>query len=220
MQNELRASPRGRPSDASSRNPAADRRRSPRRPHSRAARRPPRRTPPFRNTGSASSARTDDRGTARTPCGRRGRPASSSPWSAWRRGSRGRNSRPDSRRSCRGWSAARAPACRTACSRAIDSRIHSRNPYAPFSPRYLRLFCSRSAHLSVQWSTNAGLAISLSISLLRFSRVGVVSAANARTSSGVGSWPVRSSETRRRNAASSIAGDGWIFSRCSLASIS
>jgi hypothetical protein len=35
-------------------------------------------------------------------------------------------------------------------------------------PRYFRLACSRSPHFSVQWSINAGLAISLSIRRLAF----------------------------------------------------
>ena len=50
--------------------------------------------------------------------------------------------------------------------------------------------------------------MSLSIVLARFSRDGLGSARNARTLSGEGSRPVRSSDSRRRNVASSVAGDG------------
>src|SRR5215472_1825608 len=81
---------------------------------------------------------------------------------------------------------------------AMLSRIHSRKPYTPFSPRYFRLDCRRSPHLTVQWSTYAGLAISLSIILERFAWLGSGSARKLRTSAGVGIWPVRSSDTRRR----------------------
>src|SRR2546423_14107518 len=99
----------------------------------------------------------------------------------------------------------------------MESRIHSRNSKAPFSPRYLRLFWRRSPHLSVQWSTYEGLAISLSINSARL--FFDAPATKAWTSSGMGNWPLRSSETRRRNAASSTAGDGWIFRRWGLASV-
>src|SRR5271166_799982 len=60
-----------------------------------------------------------------------------------------------------------------------------------------------------QNSTNSGEAIRRSTSFVRFS--GSVSARNRRTSSGADFSPVKSSETRRRNAASLAGGLGGTF---------
>ena len=72
------------------------------------------------------------------------------------------------------------------------------------------LIWSRSPSLILQNSRNSFLPSSRSMSLVRFS--GSVSARKLRTSSGVGCSPVRSSETRRRNAASPDGGLGGTLS--------
>ena len=122
------------------------------------------------------------------------------------------------RSGCRGRSGRRACCRRRACgaSRATSGCASAASAAGCSSACVLLPVMSQN--LVAHRAACSGCASSSSIIFSRF--FGSLSARNARTSSGVGSWPMVSMYTRRRNFASRRRSDGTMFSSLSLAKTS